>query len=420
MIAVIADDLTGAAELAGVGLRHGLTAEIVMDGAPSGKAELVCVDTDSRSCGPDEASRRAAAAAELLHKAGAKWIYKKVDSVLRGPVLAELEGIMKQLQLPRGLLVSANPSLGRTIKSGRYYIHGKPINKTEFAHDPEHPRQFSAVLKLLGAGRSSSVQISAANKPLPRTGIAVGEASTRVDVEKWAGRKLPKTLRAGAAEFFGALLMSAGFQLTAALVPMPEVNGEMARELFVCGTSTKAAREFIKVARAKKTPVFSLPRELVWGAEFQPMVADVISRKVATAFKTSPRVILHIGLPAVHGVDIAKRLTVNLSQLAEYVIRRTDIVHIYAEGGATAAALARRMGWERLSVLRELSPGVIVLAVPGEKSMTLTIKPGSYVWPKEVIESKPRIMALQNGAEEAPPLGVSTELNSLSRSIAQI
>ena len=94
MIGVIADDLTGAAEIGAVGLRHGLRAEIVRHGKPSGRAEVVCVDTDSRSCSPDEAATRAAAAAKLLRAAGAQWIYKKVDSVLRGQVTAEVEAVM--------------------------------------------------------------------------------------------------------------------------------------------------------------------------------------------------------------------------------------------------------------------------------------------------------------------------------------
>ena len=109
MIGVIADDLTGAAELGAVGLRHGLRAEIVRSGKPGGAADLVCVDTDSRSCPPAEAAKRAAAAAKLLHGAGAKWIYKMVDSVLRGNVTAEVEAVMLQLDFNRALLLPAIP-----------------------------------------------------------------------------------------------------------------------------------------------------------------------------------------------------------------------------------------------------------------------------------------------------------------------
>ncbi len=149
MIGVIADDLTGAAEIGAVGLRHGLTAEIVRHGQPGASTDLVCVDTDSRACHPAEAAKRAAAAAELLQTAGARWIYKKVDSVLRGQVTAELEAVMKQLKLARALLLPANPSLGRTIKDGHYFLGGRPLHKTEFARDPHFPRRSSQVLRLV-------------------------------------------------------------------------------------------------------------------------------------------------------------------------------------------------------------------------------------------------------------------------------
>ena len=71
MIGVIADDLTGAAELGAVGLRHGLRAEIVRSAQPGGEADLVCVDTDTRSCKPEEAASRAGSAARMLRAAGA-------------------------------------------------------------------------------------------------------------------------------------------------------------------------------------------------------------------------------------------------------------------------------------------------------------------------------------------------------------
>jgi len=119
MIGVIADDLTGAAELGAAGLRHGWSAEIVRHGKPSGRADLVCVDTDSRSCDPAKAASLAGAAARMLRAAGATWIYKKVDSVLRGQVTAEVEAVMKQLELDRAFLLPANHSLGRTIRDGQ-------------------------------------------------------------------------------------------------------------------------------------------------------------------------------------------------------------------------------------------------------------------------------------------------------------
>jgi uncharacterized protein YgbK (DUF1537 family) len=71
MIGVIADDLSGAAELGGLGWRYGLTAEVLIEGSTSGETDVACLDTDSRSCPPDEAARRAASATSSLGAVGA-------------------------------------------------------------------------------------------------------------------------------------------------------------------------------------------------------------------------------------------------------------------------------------------------------------------------------------------------------------
>ena len=184
MIGVIADDLTGAAELGGVGLRHGLRAEVVVKGQPSRQANLICVDTDSRSCGPREAGRRAALAARMLRTGGARWIYLKVDSVLRGQVVAALEAVMPQLGLKQALLVPANPALGRTISGGQYFIYGRPIHQTEFAREPEQPRLSARVLDLLPPSDHCTVQVGKVDDSLPSAGIVVGEAGSPADVQR--------------------------------------------------------------------------------------------------------------------------------------------------------------------------------------------------------------------------------------------
>lgn len=379
MIGVIADDLTGAAEIGAVGLRHGLRAEIVRRGSPSGRADLVCVDTDSRSCDPAEAGKRAAAAAKLLNSAGAEWIYKKVDSVLRGQVTAEVEAVMKQLRLTRALLLPANPSLGRVIRNGQYFVRGRPIHKTEFARDLEYPRRAPHVMRLLKLPETFAIRLSNGDRSLTDDTIVVGEAVTARDVHNWAGYREADMLPAGGSEFFGALLAAEKFPVPdGAKNPPAPAPG---RKLFVCGTSTEAVRKFVAAARRRKQPVFSLPRELMWGAQFSGVARDAIAGRVAAAFETSPRVILNVGLPPVRDLVVARRLSNDVVQIAERVLRRTEIPNVFAEGGATSAELVRRMGWARLTVLREHAPGVATLAVKDDAAMLLTIKPGTYAWP---------------------------------------
>ena len=383
MIGVIADDLSGAAEIGAVGLRHGLSAEIVVGGRPSGQADIVCVDTDSRSRTSEEAAQRVASAARLLKDAGADWIYKKVDSVLRGHVVVEIDALMAALEVNRALLVPANPLRGRVVRKGRYYVEGRPIQETEFGQDPEHPRLSAKILDLLERTTAGPVKVIRARGTLPPAGIVVGEASKTADLQSWAEKRMLRTVLAGAAEFFAAVLQAKGHSL-AAIRDNAEALLPETRELFVCGSASKASRNFLRAARMRKTPVFSLPSELAWGAEFTDIAKEAVARRAIAAFEENSRVILNVGLPSMRGPEAARRLTAHLAQLAEAVLNEVNVSHIFAEGGATGAALVQRSGWKRLSVLRELAPGVARLAVSGEHSTVLTIKPGSYVWPMEV------------------------------------
>ncbi len=260
MIGVIADDLTGAAEIGAVGLRHGLRAEVLLSGDPSGSADLVCIDTDSRSCRPEEAGRRSAAAANLLTSREADWIYKKVDSVLRGQITAEIQAILRELGISRALLIPANPSLGRTIKNGNYFIQSKPIHETEFARDPEYPRTSSRVHDLLAATETSTVAVCATEDALPSHGIVVGQVESVNDLRTWASRQSNAMLVAGGAEFFAALLAAAGHKpgRVAPVATKPALVNE--REVFVCGSTSESSREFIRSARESGTQVFSLPQ----------------------------------------------------------------------------------------------------------------------------------------------------------------
>lgn len=379
MIGVIADDLTGAAEIGAVGLRHGLQAEIVFGGKPGGRADLVCVNTDSRSCRSDEAGKRTAAAAKLLRRAGAKWIYKKVDSVLRGQVTAELEAAMQQLKLNRALLLPANPSLGRVIRAGQYFIHSKPLHKTEFARDPEFPRRVSLVLQLLQVPQRFCLRMTQGKHSIPNDTIVVGEVATLKELKLWAAHLAEDVLPAGGADFFGALLEAKGISKRAGARFSPEK--QPGNEFFVCGSSTESVRKFVGSARRCKTPVFSLPKELIWGAKLSAPAIKEITKQIAHAFIRHKRVVLCVGLPFVRNFAGAHLLSDCVVRIAVSVLRSTRIANVYAEGGATAAELARRMGWRQLTVRRELAPGVVTLNGNGRHSTLLTIKPGTYAWP---------------------------------------
>ena len=111
-----------------------------------------------------------------------------------------------------------------------------------------------------------------------------------------------------------------------------------------------------------------------------------ISREAMAALRLNPVVILQIGLPQVRDLRASRLLVTYLVRIAESVLRQGQAGQIYVEGGATAIELVRRMGWDRLTVLREVAPGVATLRVTGTPSLCLTMKPGSYTWPDQIRE----------------------------------
>jgi uncharacterized protein YgbK (DUF1537 family) len=381
MIGAVADDFTGAAEIGAVGLRHGLRAEVLLVGEPTGRADLVCVDTDSRSCDPTTAARRATGAALLLRDCGTTWIYKKTDSVLRGNVTPEIEAIVKQLGLSGALLVPGNPSLGRTIVNGRYFVSGRLIHQTAFAHDPKHPRLSPNVLELVDKPSALPLFVGKSGESLPERGIVIGEVATSEDLHHWAALRNENWLMAGAAEFFDAMLDPGA--------PLPETRPAWGRQLFVCGSASQATRDFVAGQAQRGVPVFSLPEKLTSDHAFSAHEISALAEAVAAALQANVRAILHVGLQQVRDVSLAESLALHLVRVAEDTLCRAEVGHVFAEGGATAVALARRMGWKRLAVTAELAPGVVTLSVSDGDSRLLTIKPGSYAWPETLREAGP-------------------------------
>lgn len=391
MIGVVADDLTGAAEIGGVALRLGFRADIIMDssGLADSNADLLCWDTDSRSRPAEEAARRAAQAARHLTDAGCKWLYKKVDSVLRGNVIQELEAILIELDLRRAMLGPANPSLGRVIRDGHYFVRGEPIHQTEFVRDPHHPRLSSRAIDLVASPGRFTLHLCPCRAKLPPSGISLLEVSSSPDVHAWADCWRPDILAAGGAEFFAAWLTRCARQRfidphsEAVRVPSEPLPPEI-QELFICGTTSESCREFIRLQQQSGTPVFGLPKEIAQGASFTPDMMTELATRATDALRKHPRIILWVGLPLIREPVLARQLTPLLLRVATEVLARANPNRIYVEGGATAVELVRRMGWSRLPVVLELSQGVTMLGVPGNKSLRIIIKPGTYLWPATI------------------------------------
>jgi uncharacterized protein YgbK (DUF1537 family) len=343
---------------------------------------LICVDTDSRSCTAEEAARRVTRLAASCREAGIGQIFKKVDSVLRGQVAVELGALLTSLGKSRALLVPANPSMGRTVRDGHYWVGGSLLHQTSFARDPGHPVSDSSLAALLGTGSGWPIHLLRPGDQLPPQGILVGEAGDSAAVRGWAEKLNRSTIPAGAADFFYAFLAKRGWRRIED--PEQKIPEQGDRVLFVCGSISDGTRSFCQQAEQRGWPVLRMPASLFHGgSEIEPSL-EAWAAATCTALGERGRVIVAIDRPPVQKPGLPQRLAMHMGTLVARVLDLCPVSCIHAEGGATAAALVRQLGWQRFQVERELAPGVVGMRVRATPNLWLTIKPGSYPWPAQV------------------------------------
>ncbi|MGA2265058.1 MAG: four-carbon acid sugar kinase family protein [Phycisphaerae bacterium] len=390
MITILADDFTGAAEVGAVALRYGLSAQVqdrfegdvATDLGERSKVGVLVLNTHSRSLPPREAAAVVTETAWPLRRQ-AKWVYKKIDSVLRGPVVAEAQAALSALGLARALLVPANPLLGRTIRDGQYFIGGVPLHQTGFAADPEFPARTSDVLALLDCGKKGPVTLLGPGQALPARGIFVGRAASTADLAAWAAKVDATTLPVGGAEFLAAVLEAKGHTRVPRPAQPPLENRRPM--LLVCGSSPPHAAETVRQARAHGVAVLPMPAELLAEKAAEADGTTIRQRwadEVVEVLTRRGSAVVSIGEGADRG-GCPQTMLDRLADVVAAVLGRMRVGHVCMEGGATAWTLVRRLGWRRFNVRRELAPGVASLQVIGG-GPAVTIKPGSYAWPEEI------------------------------------
>lgn len=112
MIGLIADDLTGACDSAVSFLGGGRVEVGIWPRIPAGDLACCAVSTESRGDEPEAGFERSRLAADALRRSDVSWIYVKVDSMLRGNVAAQLEGVVIDHDGPC-LFAPALPQEGR-------------------------------------------------------------------------------------------------------------------------------------------------------------------------------------------------------------------------------------------------------------------------------------------------------------------
>ena len=344
MEVVLADDFSGAAEVAGIAWRTGAPVELCRSFPDAFASGVTVIDTDTRLRADEEAARVVGGICGAIREHGVERVYKKIDSVMRGPLAAEVEAALSGLGRDRAVVLSANPSRGRIIRDGRYFVEGIPLHETDFAGDPIHPTTTDRVREHVE----------------DRSFIRTPDAETLEEVRKIAASLGPNELPVGAADFYRAWR---GKENVRELDP-----SAAGRRLWIGGS---------QAIRAEREAAFAghgIP-VVEWGGEPIGEWADAVLSAAGPGGSVAMEIRRGFRIPAEEALKA-------LSEAGGRILDEMGPDMVFAEGGATASALMEERGWRRFRVTRELAPGVVGLRpADAPDAPEWVVKPGSYPWP---------------------------------------
>src|SRR5215211_4100767 len=155
-LAIIADDLSSATDCGAQVVRSGLSVVVPLGNyslpEQARAAQVISVDTDSRSLSANHAHAKVKLASQQLVTEGWTHFYKSVDSTLRGNLGAEVEAMLEVVKPDCAIIAPAFPKYGRTTVDGVQHLYGRPLHETEFGTDPTAPVKDADIARRLAEG----------------------------------------------------------------------------------------------------------------------------------------------------------------------------------------------------------------------------------------------------------------------------
>lgn len=393
MLGAIADDFTGATDLATMLRRSGHRTAVVMgDRAPAYVEgfDAVVVALKTRTAPIADALRSSLDAVDWLRRNGATRFYVKYcstfDSTPTGNIGPILDAVRDQLGAERSVVVPSLPANGRTVYQGHLFVGAELLENSSMRHHPLTPMTRSRVADLLRA------QTEAAVAEVHRATVSQGSVAVRRAMD---GLATPYAvidavddddLRVIADAVEGELLVSGGSGLALGLRgpggAQEDWSAPEARSRVVlCGSVSATSLNQIAVA-AETQPVHTLDLRAAaqdsHGAEQE--IVDWIQRQPAGSIPVvcaARRREDVVGRDA--GFDAAPVVESVLAGVARRLVEQRISSELISAGGETSGAVVGALGASVLRIGPEIAPGICwsLADTPGGV-VALALKSGNF------------------------------------------
>jgi uncharacterized protein YgbK (DUF1537 family) len=376
-MAIIADDLTGAADagvqLARAGHRTGVAFwEAALP--PAQDLDAVVAVTESRELEAADAAARVASVARALEHVPI--VLKKVDSTLRGPVGAEIRAALDASGRKRMIVAPAFPAAGRTTRAGVQYLNGHRVDSAMSAPEADLSRL------LEGAGFADVAVVSRARDvptAVRRHACVVADAEDDADLAALVrGVEPSEVLWVGSAGLAAAL---------GAAHPGPHgpTSARPAGQavLVVIGSACATAREQVERLLAVGG-VVDVPLALDTD---EPEAVRAAATAAGDALASAGCAVVHTTTHESPGDEARRRIPGTLAAVVARMATDRVIGGLVLSGGETAIHVARALGASGLLIEDEVEPGVPVSSLIGPRPCRVVTKAGGFGGPLTLVDA---------------------------------
>ncbi len=409
LLGVIADDLTGATDVALMLAREGMRV-VQTVGVPASAeslpdADAVVVSMKSRTNPADEAGAWSLKACDALIGAGAKQILFKYcstfDSTDEGNIGPVAEALMQRLGASFTVACPAFPANGRSVFQGHLFVGSVLLSDSPMKDHPLTPMRDSNLVRVLGrqtklpvglvpfatvekgpAAVRAAFEALAKDGPAMAVADAVTDAQLRVLGEAFDGLPL---LTGGSGIALG---LPENFRRAGLLAPASgprSFEAPKGRTAVLAGSCSAATRGQVADAVSKGVEAFALDPVAIAD---KTMTAETVLAWARPRLGDTPILVYSTAEPeAVRAVqerfgrDASGAMIEHLLGEVAKGLAADGVTRLVVAGGETSGAVVGALGVSMLEIGPEIDPGVPWTLAADGKRMALALKSGNFGTP---------------------------------------
>lgn len=404
LLGAIADDFTGASDLANTLVKQGMRVVQVI-GVPDentqpGDAEAIIVALKSRTEPVDKAVSDSLTALRWLEARGAAQFFFKYcstfDSTPNGNIGPVTDALMQALDCGYAFLCPAFPTNNRTIYQGHLFVGEQLLSESPMKDHPLTPMRDANLMRLMDAQsenlsglvplqkvRQGAEAIASAVEDLKSQGYSYGVIDAVSDddlmtIAKAAAEHRLITGGSGVALGLPANFRGQGKSRQATQATLPSVGG---RELVLAGSCSAATRAQIAVVKEiwphRKIDVDAIAAgqdvtaTLANWAESQDSETPILIYASSDPDEVA-------GIQQRHGVDRAGAMVEKvMADLARRLVA-CGFTRLVVAGGETSGAVVSALDIKTLRIGPEIDPGVPWTESLADPMVALALKSGNF------------------------------------------